>query len=239
MTCDRPKTHGPPRPAALVSPDPRPVAPRGTVAPTSARPASHPLLTADQERALATAIRAGRRARLLAQRHLAAHLRRERAILAARHGRDGQPPRTLQEIGRARGLIREEPDTDAVDALVSVAAPARYRTAWSASRQDAHRPRRASTGPDCALGYGACHSDGLTFPVHGDGGGLRGVTGLVVKHRRGGQGRHRRSGGGQLLRAGRAPPIIWRGRVPAPPEGHRAYDTQGERSSRMMGMMET
>ncbi len=35
------------------------------------------LLTADQERALAAAIRAGRRARLLAQRHLAARLRRD------------------------------------------------------------------------------------------------------------------------------------------------------------------
>jgi len=40
-------------------------------------PVTHALLTADQERALATVIRAGRRARLLAQRHLAAHLRRE------------------------------------------------------------------------------------------------------------------------------------------------------------------
>jgi len=72
--------------------------------------------------------------------------------------------------------VTEEPDTDAVDALVSVAAPARYRTAWSASRQDAHRPRRASTGPNCALGYGAYHSDGLTFPVHGGGGGLTGAA---------------------------------------------------------------
>jgi len=35
------------------------------------------LLTADQERALADAIRAGRRARLLAQRHLAVRLRRD------------------------------------------------------------------------------------------------------------------------------------------------------------------
>ena len=40
-------------------------------------PAPHALLTADQERALAATIRAGRRARLLAQRHLAARLRRE------------------------------------------------------------------------------------------------------------------------------------------------------------------
>jgi len=43
----------------------------------TAPPTAHALLTADQERALAAAIRAGRRARLLAQRHLAAHLRRE------------------------------------------------------------------------------------------------------------------------------------------------------------------
>ncbi len=40
-------------------------------------PAPHALLTADQERALAATIRAGRRAHLLAQRHLAARLRRE------------------------------------------------------------------------------------------------------------------------------------------------------------------
>jgi len=40
-------------------------------------PTAHALLTADQERARAATIRAGRRARLLAQRHLAAHLRRE------------------------------------------------------------------------------------------------------------------------------------------------------------------
>jgi len=43
----------------------------------TALPTPHALLTADQERALATAIRAGRRARLLAQRDLAARLRRE------------------------------------------------------------------------------------------------------------------------------------------------------------------
>ena len=40
-------------------------------------PVTHALLTADQERALATTIRAGRHARLLAQRDLAARLRRE------------------------------------------------------------------------------------------------------------------------------------------------------------------
>jgi len=43
----------------------------------TALPTAHALLTADQERALATTIRAGRRARLLAQRDLAARLRRE------------------------------------------------------------------------------------------------------------------------------------------------------------------
>jgi len=39
--------------------------------------AASTVLTAAQERALAAALRAGRRARLLAQRHLAARLRRE------------------------------------------------------------------------------------------------------------------------------------------------------------------
>ncbi len=43
----------------------------------TAPPTAHALLTADQERALAATIRAGRRAHLLAQRHLAARLRRE------------------------------------------------------------------------------------------------------------------------------------------------------------------
>jgi RNA polymerase sigma factor (sigma-70 family) len=32
---------------------------------------------------------------------------REHAILAARHGLDGEPPRTLQEIGQHLGLTRE------------------------------------------------------------------------------------------------------------------------------------
>jgi len=77
MTRDRPTTPVQPRPAASVSPGPPEADPRGRAAPLSARPASHPLLTADQERALAAAIRAGRRARLLAQRPLAARLRRE------------------------------------------------------------------------------------------------------------------------------------------------------------------
>ena len=38
---------------------------------------------------------------------LAALAPRERAILAARHGLDGQPPRTLQEIAHALGLSRQ------------------------------------------------------------------------------------------------------------------------------------
>jgi len=38
---------------------------------------------------------------------LAALAPRERAILAARHGLDGHPPRTLQEIARALGLSRQ------------------------------------------------------------------------------------------------------------------------------------
>jgi len=38
---------------------------------------------------------------------LATLLPRERAILAARHGLDGEPPRTLQEIGHHLGLTRE------------------------------------------------------------------------------------------------------------------------------------
>ncbi len=32
---------------------------------------------------------------------------RDRAILVARHGLDGEPPRTLQEIGRSLGLTRQ------------------------------------------------------------------------------------------------------------------------------------
>jgi RNA polymerase sigma factor (sigma-70 family) len=46
-------------------------------APALAPVPARAVLTADQERALAVAIRAGRRARLLAQRHLAARLRRD------------------------------------------------------------------------------------------------------------------------------------------------------------------
>jgi len=52
---------------------------------------------AAEAQALAAAVRAA----------LATLPPRDRAILAARHGLDGQPPRTLQEIARALGLTRQ------------------------------------------------------------------------------------------------------------------------------------
>ena len=73
------------------------------------------LLTADQERALAGAIRAGRRARLLAQRHLAARLRRD------------LPPTTSARAAAAAVLVALSPHlplaSDALPAAVSPLLP--------------------------------------------------------------------------------------------------------------------
>ncbi len=59
-------------------------------------PAPHPEAVAEAQEVVA-AVRAA----------LAALAPRERAILAARHGLDGQPPRTLQEIAHTLGLTRQ------------------------------------------------------------------------------------------------------------------------------------
>jgi len=83
-------------------------------------PAAHALtsvparavLTADQERALASAIRAGRRARLLAQRHLAARLRRD------------LPPTTSARAAAGAVLAALSPHLPlASDALPAVVGP--------------------------------------------------------------------------------------------------------------------
>ena len=49
---------------------------------------------------------------------------RERAILAARHGLDGAPPRTLQEIGRSLGLTRQAVQQAEARALRQLRRPA-------------------------------------------------------------------------------------------------------------------
>ena len=83
--------------------------------PPLAAPAMAPvpaLLTADQERALAAAIRAGRRARLLAQRHLAARLRR------------ALPPTTSARTAAGAVLAALSPHLPlAPDALPAVVGP--------------------------------------------------------------------------------------------------------------------
>ncbi len=52
---------------------------------------------------------------------------RERAILAARHGLDGAPPRTLQEIGRSLGLTRQAVQQAEARALARLRRPALHR----------------------------------------------------------------------------------------------------------------
>jgi len=52
---------------------------------------------------------------------------RERAILAARHGLDGEPPRTLQEIGRGLGLTRQAVQQAEARALARLRYPALHR----------------------------------------------------------------------------------------------------------------
>jgi len=52
---------------------------------------------------------------------------RERAILAARHGLDGAPPRTLQEIGRSLGLTRQAVQQAETRALARLRRPALHR----------------------------------------------------------------------------------------------------------------
>jgi RNA polymerase primary sigma factor len=67
--------------------------------------------------ALAAAVRAA----------LASLTPRDRAILAARHGLDGEPPRTLQEIGRSLGLTRQAVQQAEARALTRLRDPALHR----------------------------------------------------------------------------------------------------------------
>ncbi len=77
--------------------------------PAAARPDD-----AAEAQALAAAVRAA----------LATLPPRERAILAARHGLDDMPPRTLDEIGRGLGLTRERVRQIEARALRQLRGPA-------------------------------------------------------------------------------------------------------------------
>ncbi len=70
-----------------------------------------------EARELAAAVRAA----------LAGLTPRDRAILAARHGLDGEPPRTLQEIGRSLGLTRQAVQQAEARALARLRRPALHR----------------------------------------------------------------------------------------------------------------
>jgi RNA polymerase primary sigma factor len=59
---------------------------------------------------------------------------RERAILAARHGLDGEPPRTLQEIGHRLGLTRQAVQQAEARALARLRLPSLRR--WLAADDD-------------------------------------------------------------------------------------------------------
>jgi len=72
---------------------------------------------AAEAHALAAAVRAA----------LAGLTPRDRAILAARHGLDGEPPRTLQEIGRSLGLTRQAVQQAEARALACLRHPALHR----------------------------------------------------------------------------------------------------------------
>ena len=63
---------------------------------------------------------------------------RERAILAARHGLDGEAPRTLQEIGHRLGLTRQAVQQAEARALARLRLPALRR--WLAANDDDDTP---------------------------------------------------------------------------------------------------
>jgi len=63
---------------------------------------------------------------------------RERAILAARHGLDGEPPRTLQEIGHRLGLTRQAVQQAEARALARLRLPSLRR--WLAAAAAADTP---------------------------------------------------------------------------------------------------
>jgi len=70
---------------------------------------------------------------------------RDRAILAARHGLDGQPPRTLQEIGRGLGLTRQAVQQAEARALARLRRPTLRH--WLAADDDADADADADDTP--------------------------------------------------------------------------------------------
>jgi len=88
-----------------------------------------------EAQALATAVRAA----------LATLPPRERAILAARHGLDGQPPRTLQEIGHGLGLTRQAVQQAEARALARLRRPTLRH--WLAADDDADADADADDTP--------------------------------------------------------------------------------------------
>ena len=140
--------------------------------PPLAAPAMAPvpaLLTADQERALAAAIRAGRRARLLAQRHLAARLRRDLPPAVSARAAAGAV------LAALRPLLPLAPDAipAAVGPLLPPALPADARArlladlaAWPLD-QDALRSGDTARAAFVAANHGLVHAVAARYQHRG------------------------------------------------------------------------
>ncbi len=85
---------------------------------------------------------------------------RDRAILVARHGLDGEPPRTLQEIGRSLGLTRQAVRQAEAHALWQLRHPTLRRWLTDAPACSATIRMALAHIPCCVL---TCHTPGTTF----------------------------------------------------------------------------
>ena len=125
------------------------------------------LLTADQERALAAAIRAGRRARLLAQRHLAARLRRDLPPTTSARAAAGAVLATLTPgLPLAPAAIPAVAARALQGVLDDLAAVARALDGWPLD-QDARAAGHAARVTFVAANRGLVHAVALRYQHRG------------------------------------------------------------------------